>query len=76
MSHYFLISLASAFIVPFRMPEYKVVLDKKKYIIVEQKDFEKLQLQAAQKTQPIKKLSLLQGKNHAYKLIDEWAKGK
>ena len=54
----------------------KVVLDKKKYIIVEQKDFEKLQLQAAQKTQPIKKLSLLQGKNHAYKLIDEWAKGK
>ena len=54
----------------------KIILDRKKYIILEQKDFEKLQLQAAQKTQPVKKLSLSAGKKHAFKLIDEWAKGK
>ncbi len=54
----------------------KLVLDRKKYIVVQQKDFEKLQLQAARKTQPEKKISLLKGKKHAYKLIDAWAKGK
>lgn len=53
-----------------------IVLDKKKYVVVEQKEFEKIQLQAAQKSVIAKKLSLQQGKKHAYKLIDEWAAGK
>lgn len=43
---------------------------------VDKKKFDKLQLLAAQKTTPVKKLSLAAGKKHAYKLIDTWAKGK
>ena len=43
---------------------------------MEQKEYEKLQLLAAQKIAPAKKLSLAAGKKHAYKLIDKWAKGK
>lgn len=53
-----------------------VTIDKKKYVIVEQKQFEQLQTTAASKTAPQKKLSLKAGKNLAYKLIDSWAKGK
>jgi len=53
-----------------------IILDKKKYVVVEQERFEELQLKAAQKTEPVKKLSLLKGKQHAYKLIDSWAKEK
>jgi hypothetical protein len=53
-----------------------LTIDKKKYVIIEQKKFEKLQLLAAQKTQATKKLSLREGKKLAYKLIDKWAKEK
>lgn len=44
--------------------------------MIEQEDYNKLQLLAAQKTLPVKKLTLAAGKKHAYKLIDKWAKGK
>ncbi|HEX8277139.1 MAG TPA: hypothetical protein VF540_00530 [Segetibacter sp.] len=53
-----------------------IILDKKKYVVVEQEKFEELQLEAARKTEPVKKLSLAKGKQHAYKLIDKWAKEK
>jgi hypothetical protein len=53
-----------------------LTIDKKKFVVIEQKEFDKLQLLAAQKTQPSKKLSLTAGKKHAYKLINKWAKGK
>ncbi len=53
-----------------------IILDKKKYVVVEQERFEELQLKAAQKTEPVKKLSLPKGKQRAYKLIDSWAKEK
>lgn len=53
-----------------------IVLDKKKYVLIEQKEFEKIQQKAASKNLPVKKMSLSQGKKHAYKLIDAWAKGK
>jgi hypothetical protein len=53
-----------------------LTLNKKKFVVIEQKEFEKLQLLAAQKNAPAKKLSLSAGKKHAYKLIDKWAKGK
>ena len=53
-----------------------LTIDKKKFIVIEQKEFDKLQLLAAQKTAPAKKLSLNAGKKHAYKLIDKWAKEK
>ena len=53
-----------------------ITLYKKKYIIVEQEKFEELQVEAARKAEPVKKLSLAKGKQHAYKLIDKWAKEK
>lgn len=46
------------------------------FVVIEQKEFDKLQLAAAKKTSPVKKLSLSVGKKHALKLIDKWAKGK
>jgi hypothetical protein len=45
-------------------------------VIIEQKEIDKLQLLAAQKTSPVKKISLSEGKKLAYKLIDKWAKEK
>lgn len=53
-----------------------LVLNKKRFVILEQKKFDKIQLAAAQKTSPAKKLSLAEGRKHALKLIDKWAKEK
>lgn len=53
-----------------------LTIDKKKFVVIEQKKFDKLQLLAAQKNTPSKKISLEAGKKHAYKLIDKWSKGK
>jgi hypothetical protein len=53
-----------------------LTIDKKKFVVIEQKEFDKLQLLAAQKAAPARKLTLAAGKKHAYKLIDKWAKGK
>ncbi len=36
-----------------------LTIDKKKFVVIEQKEFDKLQLLAAQKTTPARKLSLL-----------------
>jgi hypothetical protein len=52
-----------------------LIIDKKKFVVIEQKDFDKIQLLAAKKTAPVKKLTLTAGRKHAHKLIDEWAKG-
>lgn len=54
----------------------EIVIDKKKYVLVPEKDYQALQLKAALKATPAKKLTLAAGKKHAYKLIDKWAKGK
>jgi hypothetical protein len=51
-------------------------VNKTKFVVIEQKEFDKIQLRAAKKTTSVKKLSLTAGKKHAYKLIDKWAKGK
>ena len=48
-----------------------LTIDKKKFVVIEQKEFDKLQLLAAQKTAPSRKHSLAAGKRHAYKLIDK-----
>ena len=53
-----------------------IVLDKKKYVVIEEKEFQKIQLLAAQKTPPVKKMTLAQGRKHAHKLIAKWAKEK
>ena len=53
-----------------------LTINKKKFVIIEQREFDKLQLLAAQKTPPAKRLSLAAGRKHANKLIDKWAKEK
>ena len=53
-----------------------LTIDKKKFVVLEQKEYDKLQLLAAQKTPPANKLSLTAGKKLAYQLIDKWAKEK
>jgi len=51
-----------------------LVIDKKKYVLVEQRQYEKLLEKAASKSKTARKLSLAEGKKIAYKLIDKWHK--
>jgi hypothetical protein len=53
-----------------------LTLNKKKFVIIEKNEFEKIQLKAAQKTPGVKKLSLNAGRKHSLKLIEKWAKEK
>ena len=53
-----------------------LIIDKKNFVVLEQKEFDKLQLLAAKKMSPAKKLTLAAGKKHAYKMIDKLATGK
>jgi hypothetical protein len=54
----------------------QIVIDKKKYVLLPEKEYQALQLKAAMKNNPVKKRSLSAGKKRAYRLIDKWAKGK
>ena len=51
----------------------EIVIDKKKYILVPEKEFQVLQKKAALKTKPHKVLSIEQAKAYSKKLIRKWA---
>jgi hypothetical protein len=53
-----------------------LVINKKKYVVVEQREYNKLVKKAAAKKSVARKLSLAEGKKLAYKLIDKWHKEK
>ena len=53
-----------------------LTIDRKKYVVLPQREYEILLAKAASKTVPVKKLSLKEGKKLAYKLIDKWANEK
>ncbi|MEP7257540.1 MAG: hypothetical protein ABI687_04115 [Flavitalea sp.] len=53
-----------------------LTIEKKKYVIVPQKEYESLLIKAARKSVPAKKLSLAQGRKLAHQLIDKWSKEK
>ncbi len=53
-----------------------LIINKKKYVVLEQEKYEQLQKQAAQKTASAQKMTLAKGKLHSYKLVNKWAKGK
>ena len=53
-----------------------LTINNKNFVVIEQKEFDRIQLLAAQKTPPVKKLSLGAGEKLAYKVIDKWAKEK
>ena len=50
----------------------EIVIDKKKYVLLSEKEYETLLLKAALKTKPAKLLSLKQGKAYSKKLINKW----
>ncbi len=49
-------------------------IDNKKYVVIEEKQFEQLQLLAARKNKPVMKLSLKEGEKLSYKLMNKLAK--
>jgi hypothetical protein len=53
-----------------------LVIDKKKYVVVQQREYDRLLERAAAKKPASRKLSLAGGKKLAYKLIDQWHKRK
>ena len=50
-----------------------IVIDKKKYVLVPEKEYHALQKKAALKTKPQKLLTIEQAKAHSKKLIRKWA---
>jgi PHD/YefM family antitoxin component YafN of YafNO toxin-antitoxin module len=53
-----------------------IVIDKKKYVLVPEKEYEALLLKAALKTKPARLLSLTEGRAYSKKLIRKWAAEK
>jgi hypothetical protein len=51
----------------------EIVIDKKKYILIPQKDYQKLQKRAALKTKPQKLFSVSDAREYSKKLINKWA---
>lgn len=54
----------------------QIVIDKKKYVIVPEKDYQALQRKAALKTKPEKLLSIEEARSRSKKLIRKWASAK
>ena len=54
----------------------QIVIDKKKYFLVPEKDFLSLQKKAALKIKKEKVLSLSEARNYSKKLIHKWASEK
>jgi len=54
----------------------QIVIDKKKYVLVPEKDYRLLQKKAALKTKPEKTLTIEEARAYSKKLIRKWAKEK
>jgi len=53
-----------------------IVIDKKKYVLLPEKEYLELQKKAALKTKPDKLLSVEQARTYSKKLIRKWATEK
>ena len=51
----------------------EIVIDKKKYVILSQKDFRDLQKRAALKSQPQNIFTIEEARKHSKKMIRKWA---
>lgn len=51
----------------------QIVIDKKKYVILPEKDYQVLQRKAALKTKPEKLLTIEEARLHSKKLLRKWA---
>jgi len=54
----------------------EIVIDKKKYVLIPEKEYQALQKKAALKTKPEKLLSVEEVRAYSKKLIHKWATGK
>jgi hypothetical protein len=54
----------------------EVMIDKKKYVLIPEKQFQELQKKAALKSKPAKLLSVEQARAYSKKLIHQWASEK
>lgn len=54
----------------------EIVIDKKKYVLIPEKEYQALQKKAALKTKPEKLLTVEEARSHSKKLIRKWAAGK
>ena len=54
----------------------EIVIDKKKYILLPEKEYRALQKKAALKEKPEKLLSIDEARNYSKKLIRKWAAAK
>ncbi len=54
----------------------EILIDKKKYILIPQKDYQALQKKAALKTKPEKVFSIEEARAYSKKLIRKWAAEK
>ena len=52
------------------------LIDKKKYVLIPEKDYQALQKKAALKSKPEKTFSIEQARAHSKKLIRKWAAEK
>jgi hypothetical protein len=53
-----------------------IVIDKKKYVLIPEKDYQALQKKAALKTKAEKTFTVDEARAHSKKLISKWAAGK
>ena len=51
----------------------EIVIDKKKYVLIPEKDYQVLQKRAALKTKPEKTFTIEQARAHSKKIIRNWA---
>ena len=54
----------------------QIVIDKKKYVLIPEKDYLAMQKKAALKSKPEKTFSVEEARAHSKKLIRQWAKEK
>ena len=54
----------------------EIIIDKKKYILVAEKDYKALQKRAALKTKPERLLDVEEARTYSKKLIRKWAAEK
>ncbi len=54
----------------------EIVIDKKKYILIPEKNYQLLQKQAALKTKPEKTFTVEQARAYSKKMIRKWAAEK
>ena len=54
----------------------EIVIDKKKYVLIPEKDYQALQKKAALKTKPEKTFTIDEARAYSKKLISKWAAEK